>query len=228
MSSISFSIKPQTTDCQGAYDLIRAIKADTKPEEFLKELEKFPNYKLNKSITNSYFESTTLLHHAARLGNIALIELIVKIGGVSLLTLEDTKFNTPLHSAINFCKKERKYFTISKLIELGTPINIVHKQEVKVEGGVSKTIYHLTPFELALKIGNLKIAAFLQVIGGIIPPLNEMDFSRKLENESALKKLKKEKTIDNIVLFYKGFNLRVLPKEIVNQISTVGMKLALL
>ena len=66
-----------------------------------------------------------------------------------------------MHIACRFSQ----YFAAKKLIQLGTPINIVRKNEYK--NGQKEINYDATPLETALEAGCAKIAAMLIRLGGI-------------------------------------------------------------
>lgn len=132
------------------------------PAEFDKKIATLDNYKLENGDTHR----VSALSTAASVGNVALIEHIVKIGGTHLLNMGDDCGMTPLFMAVGDgcgmtplfmaveCKdKEARYLAAKKLIDLGADVNIAF-----TENGEN----WYSPLALAVKdINNLALVKLL-------------------------------------------------------------------
>lgn len=153
----------------------------------------------------------TLLCVVAQEGNFALIDHIVKDEGTSLLTVANRHGYAPLHCAILCENPENGYLAAKKLVQLGTPINLVHQFEDVTTG----IIIGETPLELALLRGKTKIATMLLRLGGLARLRPEMqatfDAAMMTENE---------------VLFKLGIGLREqLPEDMIKYVLNLSVKL---
>src|SRR6185503_515010 len=91
------------------------ITATTTPEEFDIERAKCPTYKL----INVRGMGFTALHIAAQVGNVLLIEHIVRVGGAILLDVVNCEGKTPLFCAVEYNQRA----AVIKLIALGSKVN---------------------------------------------------------------------------------------------------------
>src|ERR1700722_2439717 len=101
-------------------NLDRLIKSTTTVVQFLVKMHEFFHYGFDLR-TGGVLKIPALCQAAAK-GNIKLIEWIYKVGGCELLTLGDSLGRIPIFIAVHYKALE----SIKKLIELGSPINIIH------------------------------------------------------------------------------------------------------
>src|SRR6185503_6015896 len=100
--------------------LDKIITATTTPEEFDIERAKHPSYQLIDVGLSSF----TSLHIAAQVGNVPLIEYIIRIGGKILLNVGTEKGKTALVCAL----ENYQPAAVITLIALGSDVNMTYKQ----------------------------------------------------------------------------------------------------
>ena len=188
------------------------------PKTTVKEFSRFldPQFSLD---TGGKFGKTVLAAVAEK-GNVPLIEFIVKRGGKGLLSIACNGGFSPLHYACVCPDKEAGYLAAKKLVQLGTPINLVR------EGGGSTT-----PLEIALGKGqNPKIAVMLIKLGGIIARKENLlshnipETAKRATWEAAKKEFVREQ--EKLFLFKMGISLQNnLPSKVANHILSISAKL---
>ncbi|MBA2369514.1 MAG: ankyrin repeat domain-containing protein [Candidatus Protochlamydia sp.] len=192
------------------HDFYKSITSNTSTNEFLNKWESYPEITLRTGVGRL---GATPLHIAAERGNIELINFIISIGGKTLLNTHDSYNRTPLHCAIECKDQDKGYLAATRLIALGTFIDIVP------ENPQCKS--NPTPLECALReMGNQKnkvskIASFLQNKGATI----RTEF---LRGSPIDKKMYEIVAYENAKLFKMGASsegtLKALPTDVIDSI----------
>ena len=205
MSITDFSIPPSEKKwIAGA--VIELIKPYTTPDHFLELLKVNPEYTLNMAGHNG----ETALSKAARVGNVDLIDFIVKIGRNILLREGDHTGKSPLHYASLCLIPENGYLAAKRLLQLESPINIVKSLDIGD-----------TPLETALNKERIKIAILLLRLGGITRSEHLQD-----NGKTTLEVAKKQIMTDGEMIFSIGmFQQKTLPRDVVKQILFISSKL---
>jgi hypothetical protein len=189
MSFTDFTIRTGTEGWTEACRMTKCIKPTTTVKEFSKTLDL---YALRAEAEGGY----TVLAKAAEMGNVALIEHIVNIGGKVLLLIGNNSNYwpiSPLHCACKCVDLQAGFFAAKKLIQLGTSINLVGRLMCNRGNGYTLE-FTSTPLEKALELGCTKIAAMLLRLGGIFRNLNEKQLA-------TLEEVKKELMNSQELLF---------------------------
>jgi len=197
---------------ESAGKIVDFIKEDTEPAAFDAECRKYKDYTLDSG-TDEY---QTALGKAALVGNIALVNHIMQKGDISLLSLTNKTCRTPLHSAIECENKEKGHKVAKRLLQLGTPVNIV--KEI-----FFRKCYSMTPLELSLAKEYIPTVATLLRAGGIARP----DYiSRDKKFLGILEKAKELiQTQDKKAALFKLQHKAIMPDDITNTILSLYAKL---
>lgn len=162
--------------------------------------------------------SITALSMWAKHGDLISIN---EVSDKRLLRLGDAIGRTPLHYTCLCLNAENGYLAAKKLIQLGSPINLVKKFERKDHRGNIQIDFSDTPLEFALRNGAIKIAALLLRLEGIARP--ELFYNKEHE---MLDDAKKEIMTCSEKLFKLGIaEQNVLPNEVVDFILLISAKL---
>ena len=197
MSFTDYTTKPGNNHPHHAIELTQFITSETKAKEFSEKLAAYPQYELNSGGRHGL----TVLASAALHGNVDLIDHIVKLDK-SLLYVQDYSGRSPLHCA---CEKETGFFAARKLIQLGTPVNIISK----TNGAESET-----PLDTALHKKGTNIAHMLLRMGGKTQTMSDTP-----EYEAA----KKEMMTKQEKLFKMGLQNQ-FPKDVLNYILQISAR----
>ena len=184
--------------------IVNMIQSDTSRNDFLKEMEKYPKYTLQ----TAGYDGNVALIRAANKGNLDLIDLIVEIGGKTILNVGNQQGEAPLHSAILCSDPEKGYLAVKKLIDLGSPVNIIQQ-----------STHAVTPLESALNNGCIKIAILLLRFGGIAR-------LKKLKDPQSLESARKKIMTQSEKLFKLGiFEKDALPNDVIRYILLISSRL---
>lgn len=209
-----FSISPSNNAPGSADKIVDFIQESTGRVAFDSECRKYKDYTLSSGSKNQQ----TALGKSALVGNVALIDHIMQKEDPSSLPFLGTTCLTPLHCAIKCENKEKGHQVAKRLIQFRAPINIV----TEVFYGKS---YSMTPLEMALKEGNIPIAATLLRAGGIV----REEFRNPIKNPEVPGNLKKAEELIELqnqkAIFFKLQHQKTVPKEIINSLLSLYMKL---
>jgi ankyrin repeat protein len=201
---INFAV--QATNTEDSIKVCSFIRTDITVDELKEESKKYPDYSFAQGAQNS----NTAVIQAVVKKNLALVEYMIAEEGKELLSICNNMGETPLHIAII----NKDSLTAKKLIELGSPINII-KEDLHSAW---------TPLECALSLGEIEIASILLRRGAILRKCTQKSLIKAISNKT-LEAAKKVLMTTNEVIFAMHFIRQKLPFDVVGNIICKSVSL---